>query len=352
MRLEELDYTLPPEAIAQVPAEPRDAARLLVVHRQPAAERQRYRDARFADLWRLLRAGDVLVRNNTRVIPARTWFRRPTGGRLEVLFLHLHGSPAEGAECWEVLVRGRPRVGEMLSPDASVSGWTLRVLHGYGDGRWVVESQGPSPVLSLLERHGVMPLPPYIHRSLEDPSRYQTTYARHAGSAAAPTAGLHFTAELEAALQRRGVRIVDITLHVGLGTFQPLSGPLDEQTRLHVEEYCVSPAAWRTISSAKSAGQRIVAVGTTTVRTLEHLALHPPSPEVERPISGSTELCIVPGFHFRLVDVLITNFHLPRTSLLALVMAFCGCAETKALYSQAIARGYRFYSFGDAMIAL
>ena len=357
LRLEDLDYDLPPELVAQRPAEPRDAARLLVYRRGTGTIEDRV----FRELPSLLRPGDLLVRNDTRVFPARAFFRRATGGRVEVLFLERagdvgHDGPGAAGggegEVWEALLRGRPRPGEVLAGDGPAAAWRLRCRERLGGGRWLVESLAAEPVLDLLERVGTTPLPPYIREPVADPDRYQTTYARVTGSAAAPTAGLHFTPALDAALEAAGVAIRTVTLHVGLGTFRPL----DEETlaggRLHRERFQVPAATWDEVRRARGEGRRVVAVGTTTIRVLEHLAAEPTPPSPGGEIRGETGLFIAPGFRFRVVDAVITHFHLPRTSLLALVMAFCGVDETRRLYAHAVARRYRFYSFGDAMLAL
>ena len=374
LRLEDLDYHLPEELVAQAPAEPRDASRLLVCRRPDGSMEDRI----FSDLPQLLREGDVLVRNDTRVFPARSFFRRATGRRIEVLFLRPSGaatgaagsggrgaSAASGdpAEVWEALLRGRPRPGETLLSEALGEGWPLVAVRPLGDGRWLVASRHARPVLDLLDTAGVMPLPPYIQRRLGDPERYQTTYARLVGSAAAPTAGLHFTPALDAALSAAGVIIETVTLHVGLGTFKPLVEETLAAHRLHSETYAVDAAAWARLLAARAQGRRIVAVGTTSVRTLEHLVRH--AREGATPCGlqtassagpaayrGETSLFITPGFDFRVVDALVTNFHLPRTSLLALVMAFCGGEQARCLYAHAVRERYRFYSFGDAMLAL
>jgi S-adenosylmethionine:tRNA ribosyltransferase-isomerase len=348
LTLADLEYELPDELIAQTPVEPRDASRLLVERRSTGALEDRV----FSELPSLLREGDVLVRNDTRVFPARSFFHRATGGRIEVLFLCALTGPSPAGERWEALLRGRPRREEALESEAMGPGWPLRCIEPLGDGRWVVESLGPAPVLELLADAGVTPLPPYITTSLADPERYQTTYSRALGSAAAPTAGLHFTRELDAALVSAGVSLERVTLHVGLGTFKPLSeGPLETVT-LHSESFTVEPAVWGRLHVARREGRRIVAVGTTSMRVLEHLAAQDATGEGQAPLSGDTRLFIRPGFPFRMVDGLVTNFHLPRTSLLALVMAFCGADETRAAYRHAVAQRYRFYSFGDAMLAL
>ena len=348
LSLADLEYELPDELIAQTPAEPRDSSRLLVERRATGA----IEDHVFADLPALLRDGDVLVRNDTRVFPARTFFHRATGGRIEVLFLCALTAPAPGGERWEALLRGRPRREEVLESEAVGPGWPLRCIEPLGDGRWVVESLAPSPVLDLLAGAGVTPLPPYITTPLDDPERYQTTYSCTLGSAAAPTAGLHFTPGLDAALAAAGVSVESVTLHVGLGTFRPLQGGPLEAVTLHRETFEVGAAVWARLSEARRDGRRIVAVGTTSMRVLEHVALEGASAGGDGPIRGETRLFIRPGFPFRMVDGLVTNFHLPRTSLLALVMAFCGVDETRAVYRHAVAQRYRFYSFGDAMLAL
>ena len=362
LSLEDLDYELPQALVAQTPVEPRDASRLLVYRRELGT----IEDRGFADLPDVLRSGDVLVRNDTRVFPARAFFRRQTGGRIEVLFLKALGDgtwpSAAGGERWEVLLRGRPRSGEELASEAAGTTWPVTCIERLGGGRWVVASAAADPVLTMLERVGVTPLPPYIGVQPSDPERYQTVYARVTGSAAAPTAGLHFTPALDARLAGAGVSVETVTLHVGLGTFKPLSAETLAIGRLHRETYEVEPAVWSRLLAARAQGRRIVAVGTTSMRTLEHLARvaldapasygQLPGDEVTPVLRGETDLLIAPGFEFRLVDGLITNFHLPRTSLMALVMAFCGVAETRRLYRHAVSERYRFYSFGDAMVAL
>ncbi|NLE21611.1 MAG: tRNA preQ1(34) S-adenosylmethionine ribosyltransferase-isomerase QueA [Actinobacteria bacterium] len=351
----DLEYELPDKLVAQTPAEPRDASRLLVLHREDGALEDRV----FSDLPDLLRDGDVLVRNDTRVFPARSFFRRATGGRIEVLFLCAVQAGATG-ERWEVLLRGRPRSGEILENEVLGSAWPLRCDEPVGDGRWLVDSLGAAPVLELLEGAGVTPLPPYITTPLEDPERYQTTYACALGSAAAPTAGLHFTPALDARLAAAGVQLETVTLHVGLGTFKPLQAESLGAATLHAEAYEVAADAWQRLVEARRDARRIIAVGTTSMRVLEHLALledqacRPGAPAAGGgiPLRGETRLFIRPGFEFRMVGGLVTNFHLPRTSLLALVMAFCGAEQTRAVYRHAVERRYRFYSFGDAMVAL
>jgi S-adenosylmethionine:tRNA ribosyltransferase-isomerase len=307
MDLSELDYELPPELIAQHPAARRDASRLLVYERATGAVRHRT----FAELPQELR-GELVVVNDTRVVPARIPIESPRG---EVLLLEPLGDGT-----WEALARPtrRLRPGRRHGP--------VELLEHLGEGRWRVRLDG--------EPAGETPLPPYITAPLEDPSRYQTVYAREPGSAAAPTAGLHFTPGLLARLDP-----VRVTLHVGLDTFRPVTEERLEEHRIHGERYEVEPQAWARIRAA----ERVLAVGTTTLRVLETLARG-------GPLRGRTELFVTPGFEFRRVDVLLTNFHLPRSTLLALVMAFAGIEETRRLYRLAIEERYRFYSFGDAML--
>ena len=308
MRSSELDYDLPPELVAQRPAERRDASRLLVYERSSGAVRHR----RFADLPDELER-ELAVVNDTRVVPARIPIERPRG---EVLLLERLDEDG----LWEALARPtrRLRPGRRHGP--------VELLEHLGEGRWRVRLHG--------EPAGETPLPPYVVEPPADPERYQTVYAREAGSAAAPTAGLHFTPEL---LERLDVERV--TLHVGLDTFRPVVVDELAEHRLHGERYEVEPATWERIRAA----ERVLAVGTTTVRVLETVAR-------DAPLRGRTDLFVTPGFEFRRVDALLTNFHLPRSTLLALVMAFAGVEETRRLYRLAIEERYRFYSFGDAML--
>jgi len=314
MRSSELDYELPRELIAQHPPERRDASRLLVHQRASGETRHR----RFDELPAELADGTLVVVNDTRVLPARLRLERPGGGEAEVLLLERLGENGT----WEALARPsrKLRPGQRLGP--------VELLEPLGEGRWRLRLEG--------EPAGEAPLPPYIREPLADPERYQTVYARSDGSAAAPTAGLHFTPELLAALD-----VERVTLHVGLDTFRPLAAETLEEHELHSERYEVEPAVWERIRGA----ERVLAVGTTTVRVLESLARG-------APLSGRTDLFITPGFEFRRADALLTNFHLPRSTLLALVMAFAGVEETRRLYRLAIEERYRFYSFGDAMLLL
>jgi S-adenosylmethionine:tRNA ribosyltransferase-isomerase len=308
MNASELEYNLPKELIAQHPLDRRDASRLLVFHRDSGEVRHRV----FSDLVSEVPEGTLVVVNDTRVVPARIRIEVPRG---EVLLLE----PLGGGE-WEGLARPtrRLREGGVYGP--------VELLEHLGEGRWRLRLAG--------EPAGEAPLPPYVTEPLADPERYQTIYAAPAGSAAAPTAGLHFTPELLARFD-----VERVTLHVGLDTFRPLTVERVEDHPLHGERYEVAPAAWERIRSA----ERVLAVGTTTVRVLETLACG-------APLTGRTELFVTPGFEFRRVDALLTNFHLPRSTLLALVMAFAGIEETRRLYELAVAERYRFYSFGDAML--
>lgn len=339
MRVSELDYELPSDRIAQVPAAVRSDARLLVLDRSRLVRRH----ARVKELPTLLRAGDLLVMNDSRVIPARMYGRRPSGGRLEVLFV----GPTEEAGEWEVLVRGRPQVGETIDFGEGRGRWR----EALGDGRWRLGVE-VNDVVGWLERYGELPLPPYVRRNgsaigIDDRERYQTVYARVPGSVAAPTAGLHFTTALLDELRQRDVRTTSITLHVGPGTFLPVRSARLEDHRMLPERFTVPEAAAGEIEAAQRGGGRVVAVGTTTVRALEAAAA--PTGRVT-PGEGLASLFVTPGHHFRVVDVLLTNFHLPRTTLLALVAAFAGWEAVREAYEEAIETGYRFYSYGDAML--
>jgi len=309
MDVSELDYELPRELIAQRPAERRDGSRLLVYERATGAVRHR----RFSDLPDELH-GELVVVNDTRVVPARIPIVCPRG---EVLLLERVGDDE-----WEGLARPtrRLRAGRRYGP--------VELIAHLGEGRWRLRLDG--------EPDGETPLPPYITAPLDDPERYQTVYARKSGSAAAPTAGLHFTPELLGRLDP-----VRVTLHVGLDTFRPIGEERVEEHALHGERYEVAPGAWERIRAA----ERVLAVGTTTLRVLETVAGN-------APLTGRTQLFVTPGFEFRRVDALLTNFHLPRSTLLALAMAFAGVDETRRLYRLAVEERYRFYSFGDAMLVL
>lgn len=340
MKTSEFDYELPPHLIAQTPLEPRDSSRMLVLNRSSG----KIQHAFFRDLGIFLQPGDLLVLNQTRVIPARLSARKyPTGGKVEILLLH-----QVDEYTWETLVGGK----------GIKEGSRLKVIGG--PGAVVVQSlSGPrrlvrflQPLNGILEQVGSMPLPPYIHTVLKDPERYQTVYARQPGSAAAPTAGLHFTPGLLEQLQTQGIGVAYVTLHVGLDTFSPVTEDLIEDHPIHKEWCQVSDETARLINQARRDRRRIVAVGTTTVRTLESATQHARPGDVISPWDGSTDLFILPGYTFQVVDVLITNFHLPRSTLIMLVSAFAGRDQILAAYQTAIEQKYRFYSFGDAMLII
>lgn len=340
MRVSDFDYYLPEELIAQTPVEPRDAARLLVVDRETGRMEHRI----FRQLPDYLRAGDVLVLNDTRVMPARLYgVKAPTGGRVEVLLLGRRG-PDE----WEALVRpGRrlPVGSEIVFGEGKLS---ARVIDRTEAGGRVLRFVPGDDLDERLRELGQVPLPPYIRAPLANPERYQTVYARDAGSAAAPTAGLHFTPELLATLREMGVEIAYLTLHVGLGTFRPVQAERIEEHRMHAEYFSVPETTAHVVNAAKREGRRVVAVGTTVARTLEASA---DNGEI-RCGDGWTDLFIYPGYQWKIVSTLITNFHLPRSTLLMLVSAFLGRERTLAAYEEAVRQRYRFYSFGDAMLIL
>lgn len=347
MLLRELHFELPDQLIAQRPAEPRDASRLLVLERAS----RRIQHQTFRDIHRYLQPGDCLVLNDTRVIPARFFCRRATGGKVEGLYLHQVG------ELWRVLLKpaSRLRVGERLT---CANGDGAFVLCERGErGEWDVRPEPSAEPLELLQRIGQTPLPPYIHRpdkpDAHDEQRYQTVYARRAGAAAAPTAGLHFTPRLLEALRAAGINTALLTLHVGLGTFAPISVDDLTQHHMHAEYFEIDGATIAKLDATRKAGKRIVAVGTTSVRVLESLEFELGRGNVPRTSrSGWTEIFIYPPYRYHNVDLLLTNFHLPGSTLLALVMAFAGIEQVRAAYAAAVAEQYRFYSYGDAMLIL
>jgi S-adenosylmethionine:tRNA ribosyltransferase-isomerase len=349
LRVADFDYRLPEEAIAQTPAEPRDASRLLVLDRATSTQsRPALAHHVFRDLTDLLRAGDLLVVNDSRVMPARLRGHRTTGAEVEVLVLRELPDAR-----WEALVRPSRRlsVGDRIT---LLSGDRIEVGERLGEGTRAVRFMRDAA--AVMAAGGEMPLPPYIHDRSSPPERYQTVYARPAGSAAAPTAGLHFTPGLLSELEARGVRRVSVTLHVGLDTFRPLEGEFVDEHHIHREWYTIPAATRRAIHDTKRAEGRVVAIGTTSVRVLE-------TAHRSRAASGWTDLYITPPYRFEVVDALVTNFHLPRSSLLLLVAAFVGDGASDAsplagrdtllaAYRQALARGYRFFSFGDAMFVV
>jgi len=348
--IEDYDYNLPDELIAQVPLPDRDKSRLLVVDRSTGSLKDRH----FFDLPELLFPGDLLVVNNTRVIPARLFGRKESGGRIEILVLeHRNEESRKPTTRWCLLRSSkRPRKGGHLFFEKDLSG----VVENLGeDGLIQITFEGPQSIDSLLEERGMMPLPPYIRRQEKDRlfeldrERYQTVFAERRGAVAAPTASLHFTRELLARLEQAGISIVYVTLHVGHGTFRPVRTRDIRDHQLGYEEYDLDPETAQAIERSKSEGRRVVAVGTTVVRTLESVAGSKGALKSGR---GKTDLLITPGFPFKVVDALITNFHLPRSSLLFLVSAFAGLDLIKKAYQTAITKAYRFYSYGDAMLIL
>jgi S-adenosylmethionine:tRNA ribosyltransferase-isomerase len=343
MKTSDFDYSLPPELIAQTPIEPRDHSRLMVVDRHAHSLQHR----RFFEIVDYLQAGDVLVFNDSRVIPARLSGKKAeSGGKLEILLLQ-RLSP----NVWQSLVRParRVKVGTRMEiTGGSANGLKVTAeVTGSGEG-------GTREITFSDERRlpqlGQIALPPYIHTPLADPERYQTVYARTDGSVAAPTAGLHFTPELIARISDKGVRGCFVTLHVGLDTFQPVREEDPREHRIHQEYGVLSPETASELSRAKAEGRRVICVGTTSVRLVEAVAQA--SPTSLKPFAGWVNLFIMPGYQFRMVDAMITNFHLPRTTLMMLVSAFAGRDFILQAYQEAIAQRYRFYSFGDAMVIL
>jgi S-adenosylmethionine:tRNA ribosyltransferase-isomerase len=337
----DFDYDLPEDMIAQTPVEPRDSSRLLVLDRQTGA----LQHSVFRDIGKYLRKGDLLVLNQTRVIPARLFARKSSGGRVELLLLRKREDST-----WEVLVGGKGlSVGRRLTVEG---GLHAEIVGDLGGAERLVRFS--EPVESVLPEVGHVPLPPYIHRELSNPERYQTVYARTSGSAAAPTAGLHFTPELLDRLKGQGIGLAYVTLHVGLDTFAPVTEAEAEEHKIHTE-WCELPLETADlINTTRQDGGRVIAVGTTSVRTLETAARHSYLGRFPRiaPYSGDTDLFILPGFRFALVDAMVTNFHLPKSTLLMLVSAFAGRKEILAAYEVAKRERYRFYSFGDAMLIL
>lgn len=341
MRTSDYDYHLPPELIAQVPADRRDESRLLVVHRETGALEHRV----FSDVLELLAPGDVLVLNETRVFPARIRGRKPTGAPAEVLLLR---PASEDERDWEALVRpgGKLKPGRVIVVDDRLS---IRMVDSVSGGGRLVRLEGDEPPLDAIERVGEMPLPPYIEREADagDRERYQTVYARARGSVAAPTAGLHFTPAVLDALRQKGVELVHLVLHVGVGTFRPVDEEDLARHEMHAEWFEVPEPAAAALNGVRGRGGAVWAVGTTVARTLESVASEDGT---IRAASGWTDIFIRPPYRFRAVDRLVTNFHLPRSTLLMLVSAIAGYERTMAAYSEAVRQRYRFYSYGDAMV--
>ncbi len=354
MRTSDFDYQLPPERIAQTPIEPRDAARLMVLHRDTGKIEHRI----FCDLVEYLKPADLLVANDSRVIPARLFARKvPTGGRVELLLLLRRAE-----RTWEALVKGRkvvpgtrlelvPAPGPEAKDEEPVAEpITAEVLEITPSGGRLIRFD--QPLTPQLEKLGEMPLPPYIHELLDDSERYQTVYARVQGSAAAPTAGLHFTSKLIDQIRALGVEFAFVTLHIGLDTFRPVQTERIEDHKMH-SEYAVLPLETaEAINHTRQAGGRVIAIGTTVVRVLETAAQRAVHDSELRGFSGWTDLFIYPGYQFQVVDALVTNFHLPRSTLLMLVSAFAGRDLIFKAYHIAMEQDYRFYSFGDAMLII
>jgi len=336
MKTSDFDYHLPESSIAQTPLELRDSSRLLVLHRKTGGLEHRI----FNEIGEYLNPGDLLVLNQTRVIPARIYARKATGGKVELLLLR-----KKNGRIWECLVGGkRLRVGTTMTVEDGPQAEIIQMLNG--SERLVKFSE---PVEPYFPKIGNVPLPPYIHEKLSDPERYQTVYAREPGSAAAPTAGLHFTPRLLDELQIKGVKIAYVTLHVGLDTFAPVNEENPEEHKIHTE-WCELPQQTAdAINVTKAAGGKVIAVGTTSVRTLESAAV---GQNAILPYTGPTSLYILPGYQFKVMDAMITNFHLPKSTLIMLVSAFAGREKILETYETAIKAGYRFYSFGDAMLIL
>lgn len=339
MKLSDFMYDLPEERIAQTPVEPRDHSRLMVIHRDTDEIEHRH----FYDVIDYLNPGDVLVVNDTRVIPARLYGERPTGGACEVLLLK-----QLAPKRWETLVKPGKKLkpgAEIVFGDGRLRG---RVLETTDVGGRIVEFECEGTFEASLDALGEMPLPPYIHEQLEDRERYQTVYARHEGSAAAPTAGLHFTPELLDRIREKGIDVVPVLLHVGLGTFRPVKVENIEEHQMHSEHFEVTEDAARRVNAARERGGRVIAVGTTSVRTLESAA------ENGKLVAkrGETSIFIRPGYRYQMVDALITNFHLPGSTLMMLVSALYDREKILSAYETAVKENYRFFSFGDAMLIL
>ncbi len=348
MKTSDFDYYLPESSIAQTPAEPRDSSRLLVLNRTTGTLEHRI----FRDIGAHLNPGDLLVVNQTRVIPARLSARKETGGKAEILLLR-----REDERVWECLVGGKGLgVGKKLRLEDSLEAEIISVLEG---SRRRVRFE--DAVENHLQKDGQMPLPPYIHQKLTDPERYQTVYSKTPGSAAAPTAGLHFTPRLMDELRAKGVQFAEVTLHVGLDTFAPVTEDDPAEHKIHTEWCELTPDAAEKINATKKAGGRVIAVGTTSVRTLESAAVVgrnviPRNGEwlgwrdSISPFSGPTSIYILPGYEYKVVDAILTNFHLPKSTLIMMISAFAGREKIMAVYETAIRAGYRFFSFGDAML--
>ena len=339
MKTEEFNYHLPEERIAQTPIEPRDHSRLLVWNRYE----EKLLHRKFFEIDEFLNPGDLLVINQTRVIPARLFARKPSGGKVEILLLKKREN-----DLWECLVGGkRVNAGLELSTDVDIQ---IKVIKNLEGSERLIQFSGP--VDPYFPDIGQMPLPPYIHTPLQDQDRYQTVFAKETGSAAAPTAGLHFTNELMNRLTKKGIEFCEITLHVGLDTFAPVTEDDPVKHNIHTEWCEITKASAELINQTSKKGGRIIAVGTTSVRTLETGARYARDGDVIGAYTGPTNIFILPGYEFNVVQAMITNFHLPKSSLIMLVSAFTGREKILELYQRAIEEEYRFYSFGDAMLII
>ena len=341
MKVTEFDYELPEELIAQTPIKKRDESRLMVLNRKEQTIEHRI----FKDIIDYLKPGDVLVRNNTKVIPARLYGRKETGAKVEFLLLN----NIEG-DIWESIVRpgNKLHVGaKVVFGDGILQAKILEVMPG---GTRKVEFKYDGIFNEILDKIGLMPLPPYIHESLKEKDRYQTVYAKYDGSAAAPTAGLHFTPELLEKIQEKGVEIANVTLHVGIGTFRPVKEDTVEAHKMHSEHFYIKQEDVDKINKAKKEGRRVIAVGTTSCRVLESIADEKTG--IVKQIEDDTEIFIYPGYKFKCIDGLITNFHLPQSTLLMLVSALAGKDYIMKAYKEAVKERYRFFSFGDAMFII
>ena len=337
MKVSEFNYNLPEELIAQTPIKNRDESRLMILDRK----RETIEHKIFRDILDFLQPGDCLVRNNTKVIPARLYGKKETGANVEFLLLNRIEE-----DFWEVMVRpGRklPVGTKVTFGDGLLEAEILELLN---DGNRKVKFSYDGIFNEILDKIGLMPLPPYIKEKLEDKKRYQTVYAQYEGSAAAPTAGLHFTEELLKKIQEKGVEIANVTLHVGIGTFRPLKVEKIEDHDMHTEHFYIKEADVETINNAKKNGKRVIAIGTTSCRVLESIANEE---GLVKPYEGDTQIFIYPGYKFKCIDGLITNFHLPESTLIMLVSALAGKEYIMKAYNEAVKEKYRFFSFGDAM---
>ena len=340
MHVSDFDYFLPEELIAQEPLEPRDASRLLIIDKETGS----IRHSIFNKLTEELRPGDVLVINDTKVLPARIFGKKSSGAVIELLLLK-----QTGLNTWQALVRPGKKALPGVELSFDLPGYTATILDTAEEGTRIIQFNFPGDFFSALERLGEMPLPPYIKKKLEDQNRYQPVYARERGSAAAPTAGLHFTSSLLKEIQDADIEIAKVLLHVGLGTFRPVKTEMVEDHVMHQEYYRIDNTNADKINSARNKGGRVIAVGTTSVRTLETVA---DEKGVIIPGEGWTQKFIYPGYNYKAIDGMITNFHLPKSSLIMLVAAFAGRDTVLTAYEKAIKERYRFFSFGDAMLII